>query len=119
VTPEQMAARMRRELDQAPKKADRAVNRAQLQYEGDVKRDAPVDTGDYRRSINTASATTDPLAPTYVTGTNKPQGPTLEYGDTQPDRLGRARNFAPQPHFEPNLENRRKALTKEVKREFG
>lgn len=112
-------ARMRQIASSAAGKATMSLGRATIEYVTAVKRDAPVDTGDYRRDISASAVVAAGFRLKASAGTTKPQGPTLEYGDTQPDRLGRARNFAPQPHFEPNLPLWAKALRRELNQRFG
>jgi hypothetical protein len=60
-----------------------------------------VDTGDYRRSIE--SETTRVGVVVYIGrwGTNRPQARRLEFGFVGADRIGRIYNQPPYPHFGP------------------
>lgn len=113
--PETLTALTKR-LDATKLQARKAVNRAALAYEGDVKRIAPVDTGQYRASINYVMSTTDIVA--YV-GTPLPQACRLEFGfwDMQ-DRLGRRYFQRAQPHFRPALDLNREKYIQIMKGEF-
>lgn len=57
-------------------------------------------TGDYRRSW-TVMVTKDGDTTTGVVGTNRPQGPRLEFGFVGADSLGRVYNQPPFPHVGP------------------
>lgn len=57
-------------------------------------------TGDYRRSWNTRNVGTI-LKPRVSVGTNKPQGPRLEFGFTGVDALGRRYDQPPYAHAGP------------------
>lgn len=57
-------------------------------------------TGDYRRSWTT-EVTLDAHGASAIVGTNKPQGPRLEYGFAGTDSLGRHYNQSPYPHLNP------------------
>ncbi len=64
---------------------------------------APVDTGDYRRSWTTRSFGSR-ATPSVSVGTNKVQGPRLEFGFmNMTDALGRRFQQKAQPHVEPAL----------------
>ena len=60
-------------------------------------------TGDYNRSI-TRLTTRRATTTTSAVGTNKIQGPRLEFGFTGVDALGRTVNARPYPHFGPGLD---------------
>jgi hypothetical protein len=119
VTPEEAMAEMWEQAEQADAKAKRAVQRAAEFYASKVKRDAPWDTGDYRRSIGVEDVTGVSGTAAFSVGTNKVQGPTLEFGDQGVDRLGRRRNHRPQPHFGPNEKHFHKRLEIEIDDMFG
>jgi hypothetical protein len=57
-------------------------------------------TGDYNRSINLRMSG-GPVAPTATVGTDRPQGPRLEFGFVGVDSLGRHYDQPPYPHFGP------------------
>lgn len=103
----------------APAKADIALGRAAVEYQGKVTLKAPYDTGNYSRSINAARVTSSPMVPRWSVGTNMPQGPRLEYGFVGTDSAGRTYNQRPQPHFRPNLKFVGPALERELKKMLG
>lgn len=57
-------------------------------------------TGDYRRSWM-SSITSNGYDIEGTVGTNRPQGPRLEFGFVGADRLGRVYNQPPYPHLGP------------------
>lgn len=61
-------------------------------------------TGDYNRSI-TMEMTSLLGGPTAEIGTNRPQGPRLEFGFYGEDSLGRHYAQPPYPHFGPGLDD--------------
>lgn len=68
----------------------------------EIKRRAPVKTGDYRRSIHA-----EKTGPAEVTlGTDKPQGARLEFGFNGADKRGRRYHQAARPHFRPALDTK-------------
>ena len=77
-----------------------------LQASASVKRHASgrpgpnVITGDYRRSINSRRSGSG-ASVRWTIGTNKPQGPRLEYGFYGVDSLGRFYHQPAFPHFGP------------------
>lgn len=96
--------------------ARKAVNRAALAYEGDVKRIAPVDTGQYRASISYKMDINELIA--YV-GTPLPQACRLEFGFwNKQDKLGRRYFQRAQPHFRPALDLNREKYLAIIKGEF-
>lgn len=61
-------------------------------------------TGDYNRSI-TMAMTSLLGSPTAEIGTDRPQGPRLEFGFHGEDSLGRYYEQPPYPHFGPGLDD--------------
>ena len=102
MTGEEAAREMLEQIEAIDAKSARVVQRAAEFFASKVKKDAPWITGDYRRSIGVEDVTGISGTAAYTVGTNKVQGPTLEFGDQGVDRLGRRRNQRPQPHFGPN-----------------
>jgi hypothetical protein len=89
--------------------AEKAVRSAGLEYERDVKKLAPVLTGQYRGSIHVEPSTgayQDFNGSPFVTvGTDLPQAKRLEFGFfDMTDRIGRHYYQRPRPHFRPPLD---------------
>lgn len=61
-------------------------------------------TGDYRRSISLEMRSLPDGRSAAIVGTNRPQGPRLEFGFTGTDSLGRSYAQPPYPHFGPPLQ---------------
>ena len=81
-----------------------AVRAAGNEYERDVKRLAPVLTGQYRGSIHTIM-TDWGGQPMALIGTDLPQAKRLEFGFwNMVDRLGRRFYQRARPHFRPALD---------------
>ena len=80
----------------------KAVYAAATQYAADVATSSstPVDTGQYRNSIR-ADPPVDENGPTSYVGSPMPQTRRLEFGFIGADKLGRAYNQAPRPHWRP------------------
>lgn len=113
-----IANRFRNESRAAPAKAHRATGRAAQGYAGLVAKAAPYDTGHYAGSINAQDATTDPMRPTFIAGSNVEYGPRLEHGFVGTDRAGRTYNQGPRPHWRTNLRAGLKLLADELSKAF-
>ena len=118
MTPEEAAREMLKQIDEIDAKSARVVRRAAEFFASRVKRDSPWDFGDYRRSIGVEDVTGINGTAAFTVGTNKEQGPTLEFGDQGVDRLGRRRNHRPQPHFGPNEKHFHSQLEIEMDKAF-
>lgn len=86
--------------------ASNAVYTTATQYAGDVAKNSatPVDTGQYRNSIRADKPISENGGPVCYVGSPMPQTRRLEFGFVGPDKLGRAYNQAPRPHWRPTFD---------------
>jgi hypothetical protein len=101
------------------RQATAAVRSAGMEYVRDVKKLAPVLTGQYRGSIH-MKMETENGQPVALIGTDLPQAKRLEFGFwDRVDRLGRRYFQRARPHFRPALDLNRQKYIRIMKGELN